>query len=141
MTTDSIKQAASIVAYDMVSFYSGNQTGNVPGYLPPPYYWWEAGAYFGALVNYWFYTGDTSYVDITIQALVHQAGPLGDFMPANQTRDEGNDVCFFLGLSCEKNIDFNASVLSVLSGLLTRARIGPMLLGPDRNDGSRAQLP
>jgi mannan endo-1,6-alpha-mannosidase len=40
----SIKRAASNLAYDMVSYYTGNNTGDVPGNLPSPYYWWEAGA-------------------------------------------------------------------------------------------------
>jgi mannan endo-1,6-alpha-mannosidase len=62
---DSIKQAASTIAHDMLTFYVGNQTGQVPGLLPPPYYWWEAGAMFGSLLDYWYYTGDSQYNDIT----------------------------------------------------------------------------
>jgi mannan endo-1,6-alpha-mannosidase len=42
-------------------------------------------------VDYWFYTGDSTYNDVTLQALVHQAGDNKDFMPQNQTRTEGND--------------------------------------------------
>jgi len=41
---DSIKKAASTVAYDLMSFYTGNHTGDTPGNLPDPYYWWECGA-------------------------------------------------------------------------------------------------
>lgn len=88
---DSVKQAASTIAWDLVKFYTGNNTGDVPGNLPDPYYWWEAGAMFGTLINYWAYTGDTSYNDIIMQAMLHQAGSSGDFMPDNQTRTEGND--------------------------------------------------
>ncbi|EKG17195.1 Glycoside hydrolase family 76 [Macrophomina phaseolina MS6] len=43
---DSIKSAASTIAYGMMKSYTGNQTGQVPGYLPQPYYWWEAGSMF-----------------------------------------------------------------------------------------------
>lgn len=46
----SIKQAASAIAYDMVKYYTGNNTGDVPGNLPNPYYWWEAGAMFVCLL-------------------------------------------------------------------------------------------
>ena len=46
---DSIKQAASTVAYDLMSYYTGNNTGDVPGNLPDPYYWWEAGAMYDDL--------------------------------------------------------------------------------------------
>ena len=41
---DSIKNAAGTIAYDLMSYYTGNNTGDVPGNLPDPYYWWEAGA-------------------------------------------------------------------------------------------------
>ncbi|KAL5365260.1 glycosyl hydrolase family 76-domain-containing protein [Aspergillus floccosus] len=75
----------------MLSFYTGNRPGDNPGNLPDPYYWWEAGAMFNSLVNYWYYTGDDTWNDITIQALLWQAGDTGTFMPTNQTRTEGND--------------------------------------------------
>ena len=41
---DSIKSAASTIAFDLMSYYTGNNTGDVPGNLPDPYFWWEAGA-------------------------------------------------------------------------------------------------
>ncbi|KAI3339774.1 cell wall glycosyl hydrolase [Ustulina deusta] len=88
---DSIKQAASTVAYGLLKYYTGNNTGDTPGNLPDPYFWWEAGAMFGTMVDYWFYTGDESYVDVTTQALLHQVGDDKDFMPTNQTRTLGND--------------------------------------------------
>lgn len=88
---DSIKAAASTVAFGLLKYYTGNNTGDVPGNLPDPYFWWEAGAMFGTMVDYWFYTGDTTYNEVTSQALLHQAGDDRDFMPQNQTRTEGND--------------------------------------------------
>ena len=91
----SVKSAASTVAWELVTWYPGNQTGQTPGLLSGPYYWWEAGAMFGTLIDYWYYTGDTSYNDITTQALLFQASPTEDFMPANQTNDEGNDDQLF----------------------------------------------
>jgi mannan endo-1,6-alpha-mannosidase len=82
----------------MVSFYSGNQSGQIPGLLPPAdaknqngYYWWEAGAMFGALINYWYFTGDTTYNAITTQAILFQRGDDSDFKPQNQTKSLGND--------------------------------------------------
>ncbi|KAK1564260.1 family 76 glycosyl hydrolase [Colletotrichum navitas] len=88
---DSIKSAASTIAYGLVKYYTGNNTGDTPGNLPDPYYWWEAGAMFGTLVDYWWLTGDDSYNAITTQALIHQAGEDNDYMPKNQTLTEGND--------------------------------------------------
>ena len=83
----------------MMSYYTGNNTGDVPGNLPQPYYWWEAGAMFGAMVDYWYYTGDTSYNDVTTQALLFQVGPNNDYMPPNQTKTEGNDDQSFWGMA------------------------------------------
>lgn len=36
---ESIKKAAGRAAYDMMTYYTGNETGDVPGNLPDPYYW------------------------------------------------------------------------------------------------------
>lgn len=46
---------------------------------------------FGALIDYWRYTGDSSYNEATTQAILHQASETRDFMPPNQTKSEGND--------------------------------------------------
>ena len=54
---------------------------------------------FGALVDYQYYTGDKQYNDITMQAMLHQAGPNNDFMPVNQTRTLGNDDQGFWGIT------------------------------------------
>ncbi|KAG5916741.1 hypothetical protein E4U42_007519 [Claviceps africana] len=88
---NSLKSVAATVAYGLMKYYAGNVTGGIPGNLPDPYYWWEAGAMFGTLIDYWHLTGDTSYNEVTMQAMLHQAGPTKDFMPKNQTLTEGND--------------------------------------------------
>ncbi|KXL43002.1 glycoside hydrolase family 76 protein [Acidomyces richmondensis BFW] len=106
-SSESLKSASSTVAYGMMSYYSGNQSGNVPGNLPPPYYWWECGGMFGHMVEYWYYTGDTSYNEATTQALVWQAGSDGSFMPANQTQDEGNDDQVFWGFAAMTAAELN----------------------------------
>lgn len=96
---DSIKSGASTIAYGLLKYYTGNNTGDVPGNLPDPYFWWEAGAMFGTMVDYWFYTGDDTYNEVTTQALLHQVGDDKDFMPQNQTRSEGNDDQGFWAMS------------------------------------------
>lgn len=58
---DSISSNMKDIATNMVNTYEGfvNTPGvGVPGELPQPYYWWEAGAMFGTLMDYWYYTGD-----------------------------------------------------------------------------------
>ncbi|TVY58987.1 Mannan endo-1,6-alpha-mannosidase DCW1 [Lachnellula suecica] len=97
--TASIKSAASTVAYGMMKYYTGNDTGGTPGNLPDPYYWWEAGGMFGTMIEYWYYTGDTTYNDIVEQAMISQIGTDDDYMPTNQTKTEGNDDQGFWGMA------------------------------------------
>lgn len=96
---NSIKSAARTCADGMMSFYKGNLTGGIPGLLPGPYYWWEAGAMFGALIDYWYYTGDTTYNDVTTEALLFQVGPDENYMPPNQSKSLGNDDQAFWGIA------------------------------------------
>lgn len=82
-----------------MQYYTGDEPGDAPGNLPEPYYWWEAGAMFGSLVDYWFYTGDDTWNNATIQGMLHQASPTANFMPDNQTHTEGNDDQGFWGIA------------------------------------------
>jgi mannan endo-1,6-alpha-mannosidase len=99
LKSESIKAASKIVADGMMKYYNGNQTGQTPGNLPQPYYWWEAGAAFGALIDYYYYTGNSEYNDVTTQAMLFQVGPNNDYMPPNQTKTEGNDDQAFWGMA------------------------------------------
>ncbi|KAJ5579544.1 CAZyme family GH76 [Penicillium hispanicum] len=98
-SADSIKKAAKAVATNMMGYYTGMNPGDNPGNLPDPYYWWEAGAMFNALIDYWYFTGDDQWNDITIQGMLWQAGENGAFMPNNQTKTEGNDDQAFWGFA------------------------------------------
>lgn len=82
-----------------MSFYHGNQPGDTPGTLPDPYFWWQAGALWGTMIDYWKYTGDTQYNDITQQALLFQVGPDQNYLPPNVTRFIGNDDQGFWAMS------------------------------------------
>ncbi|KAM7208908.1 mannan endo-1,6-alpha-mannosidase DCW1 [Naviculisporaceae sp. PSN 640] len=104
---DSIKTVASSLAQDLMSLYDGDKPGGTPGLLPPPYFWWEAGALMGALVDYWLYTGDTTWVNVTQEGLLFQTGPNDDYMPLNQTMTEGNDDQGFWGLSVMSAAEYN----------------------------------
>jgi mannan endo-1,6-alpha-mannosidase len=83
----------------MMSYYTGNVSGqyNIPGLLPGAgavgggYYWWEAGAMFGTMIDYWHITGDPAYNEVVSQALLFQVGPNQDYMPPNQSKSLGND--------------------------------------------------
>lgn len=106
-----------------MGYYATGSTGavisGIPGLLTyPPYYWWEAGAMFGQMVDYWYYTGDDTYNDIVKAGMLFQVGNSRDFvrclypkntlpehseqsltpntqMPSNQSKDEGNDDQLF----------------------------------------------
>jgi mannan endo-1,6-alpha-mannosidase len=95
----SIKQASKLIATDLMAYYTGDHPGDTPGNLPSPYYWWEAGAMFGAMIDYWHYTGDSTWNNITTQALLHQVGPDNNYMPPNQSKTLGNDDQGFWGLA------------------------------------------
>ena len=41
---------------------------------------------FGKMIEYWYYTGDTTYNAEVQQAMLHQVGDNNDYMPANQTK-------------------------------------------------------
>ncbi|KAF2635055.1 mannan endo-1,6-alpha-mannosidase DCW1 precursor [Massarina eburnea CBS 473.64] len=98
-STDSIKNAAKLAAAGMTKWYTGYRPGDVAGNLPDPYYWWECGAMFNGLIDYWYYTGDSQYNNITAQGLEHQIGDYNAFMPQNQSKSLGNDDQAFWGMA------------------------------------------
>lgn len=51
------------------------------------------------MINYWYYTDDTTYNEIVKQGMLHQAGPEFDFMPSNQSKTLGNDDQAFWGMA------------------------------------------
>ncbi|KAF1953452.1 glycosyl hydrolase family 76 protein [Byssothecium circinans] len=109
---DQVRGAARNVAEVLVSMYANTQTGvilsGIPGLLTyPPYYWWEAGAMFGQLIDYWYYTGDTQWNDMIRDGIVHQIGEGRNFMPANQSKDEGNDDQLFWAFTAMSAAEYN----------------------------------
>lgn len=90
----------------MMQYYKGNLSGETPGILPGPpdanlgdYYWWEAGAMWGTLIDYWSWSGDSTYNDEIMAAMQWQAGPDKDYQPRNITASLGNDDQAFWGMS------------------------------------------
>ncbi|KAI6093512.1 glycoside hydrolase family 76 protein [Hypoxylon rubiginosum] len=89
----SIRSVASTLAYGTMAWYSGNvtDTPETIAVFPPPHYWWQAGAAWGAMLDYSHYTGDTSYDEVITQALLSQVGPKFDLMAPLHYGSEGND--------------------------------------------------
>ena len=102
-TIASIKNASSIVAKDILTYYHGLDQGQTPGVFEKPYYWWESGAVWGSLVDYWNYTGDAQYVALVQQALLSQVGPDNDYMVPNQTKTEVARSSFLEDI-CERKL-------------------------------------
>ena len=71
-----------------MAYYATNANGTIlsgiPGLLTyPPYYWWEAGAMFGQMIEYWYYTNDTTYNDLVTAGLLFQVGPQANYVRSN----------------------------------------------------------
>ena len=104
-STASVKKAARTIADDMMTYYKGNLTGQTPGLLPHSgeapngYFWWEGGAMFGSLMDYWYFTGDKTYNDVTTEAMLFQVGDSDNYEPTNQSFDLGNDDQAFWAMS------------------------------------------
>ncbi|CEL03842.1 Putative Endo mannanase, GH76 family [Aspergillus calidoustus] len=101
---DTIKDAASKTAYGSMLWYSGNETGQIPGSFPEK--WWEGSALFMSLILYWHYTGDSQYNDLIVQGMQWQAGN-GDYMPSNYSSYLGNDDQFFWGCAAMTAAEVN----------------------------------
>ncbi|KAF5093405.1 hypothetical protein D0Z03_002427 [Geotrichum reessii] len=111
--TASINSGLALLAKGLMDYYNGNDTGKSPGMFSDPYYWWEAGAAWGSMLDYWFYTGDETYNGLLKSSLLYQVGDNWDYMPSNQTTTEGNDDQGFWGITvmaaAEKNFSNPAS--------------------------------
>ncbi|KAF2720195.1 glycoside hydrolase family 76 protein [Polychaeton citri CBS 116435] len=93
-STSSLRNATATLAYGMLSWYSNNESTTDPalvGTLPQPLYWWEGGAMWGSMVDYWAYTNDTSYNPTVNQGILAQVGPNFNFMPPAYYSSLGND--------------------------------------------------
>ncbi|KAL1642985.1 hydrolase 76 protein [Didymella pomorum] len=89
---DSIRSVAKTIASGIVSFYDASQKDDpIPGLFPDPYYWWESGLAFNALIDYSGLMNDSEYNSRISEALQHQLGDYDAFMPPNQTKTLGND--------------------------------------------------
>ena len=83
--------------------YHGNEPGQTPGRFIEPYYWWESGAAWGvcivyslpnitsntldqAMIDYWYYTGDTTWNQLVTDGLLWQVGPAENYMPPNVSK-------------------------------------------------------
>lgn len=138
-----------------MSYYKGNEPGQIPGILPGPppggdYYWWEGGTLWGTMVDYWHWTGDTTWANETQYSLIFQAGPPDNsYQPSNWTLSLGNDDQGFWGISAMLAAEnkFPNPPLPTEPGWLALAQaVFNTQAAPDRHDdacggGMRWQIP
>lgn len=107
--SESIRQAASTMVYDMMTEYKGNLSidGVPPGEFPPPYYWWQSGAAWGSMINYWHFTGDGSYNEIVKQGILYQVGQYNNFIPRAHKQYIGNDDQGFWAITAMQAAEYN----------------------------------
>ncbi|KEZ38781.1 Mannan endo-1,6-alpha-mannosidase [Scedosporium apiospermum] len=152
-TDDEIRASARTLAYDTMLYYHGNETGQTPGILPGPppggdYYWWEGGALWGTMLDYWHYTGDSSYNSVISQALLFQVGEGVDYQPRNHTASLGNDDQGFWGMSAmlAAELNFPNPPSDQPQWLALAQAVWNTQAAPDRHDetcggGMRWQIP
>jgi len=63
------------------------------------------------MIEYWYYTNDTSYTPSVTAAILSQVGTDQDFLPINQTKTEGNDDQGFWGMAAMTAAEVNYSNL------------------------------
>src|SRR5207248_11348346 len=54
---------------------------------------------FMTMIDYWYYTGDSSYNDVVSQGMLFQVGDGKDYKPQNRTKELGNDDQAFWGFA------------------------------------------
>jgi mannan endo-1,6-alpha-mannosidase len=106
----SIKDACSTYAKGLMSYYKNgapNTASEKIGTFPSPdYYWWEAGAIWGGVIEYSTLIGDAAYDDTVVQALVANSGPNKDIILPWMKSQEGNDDQAFWALAFMSALEY-----------------------------------
>ncbi|KAI1213340.1 glycoside hydrolase family 76 protein [Annulohypoxylon truncatum] len=86
----SIKDIAAQVAKGLYIYHDPSSTAG-QFKQPQPWFWWESGSAWNALMDYTMYTGDTTYKADLLSSLAKNVGSNYDFAPAEQANWEAND--------------------------------------------------
>ncbi|KAF7131455.1 hypothetical protein CNMCM5793_004680 [Aspergillus hiratsukae] len=73
----SIRSAAAIAVFNTMSSYTSNRTGEIPGNVGVS--WWQSGVLMDILIQYWYFTGDTSNNPAVDQAMHYHQGENNDY--------------------------------------------------------------
>ncbi|KAH6632186.1 glycoside hydrolase [Chaetomium tenue] len=110
-STSSVKAAAKDVAFDLMSYYKGNQSGEIPGlFTEDVTKWWTNALVWSSMIDYWRYTGDDTYNKVTVEGLIFQSGPSlrQPFIPTNYSISIANDEQGLWGMAAMQaaEVDF-----------------------------------
>lgn len=117
---DSLKSAAKQAAASAVNYYNNRASKLIPGKFDGT--WWEGGAFFTFLINYWHWTGDSQYNDLVTEGMSWQGGPNNDFFTSNYS---SYLVCFRISQSDH---------CIMLTSLFFIGKRRPRILGPGCHD-------
>ncbi|ODV91263.1 glycoside hydrolase family 76 protein [Tortispora caseinolytica NRRL Y-17796] len=96
----SIRNTSSAIASSIMAFYPPYKGIDAAiGVFPRPHYWWQAGAVWGAIIDYWAFVGDDRYNELISEALLSQTGPYNNYMPPAMFAELGNDDQAFWGFA------------------------------------------
>ncbi|SSD58352.1 probable Mannan endo-1,6-alpha-mannosidase DCW1 [Saccharomycodes ludwigii] len=95
----SVVDASELVAQGLMDYYNGLDYGETIGMFTAPYYWWEAGAAWTCMLDYWFILQNDTYNTLINQSLLYQTGEYNNYIPLNQSTTEGNDDQAFWGIA------------------------------------------
>ncbi|KAG7287514.1 hypothetical protein NEMBOFW57_007026 [Staphylotrichum longicolle] len=112
-SSSSVKTAAKDLAFDVMSYYKGNQSGEIIGLIdrePPSgdYYWWNSAVLWSTMIDYWRYTGDDTYNTLAVEGITWQNGGKGNpFMLPNFTATAGNDDYGFWAMAAMQAVELD----------------------------------
>ncbi|PWY88204.1 mannan endo-1,6-alpha-mannosidase [Aspergillus heteromorphus CBS 117.55] len=115
----SIRNAAATASFNTMSNYTSNHTGQIPGYIPDA--WWEGGALFDTLIQYWYFTGDASNNPAVSQGMYWQRGN-DNYMPSNWSSYMSNVDQMAWGLAAMTAAELNYPVETNMSSWQTLAQ-------------------
>ncbi|GKT40515.1 mannan endo-1,6-alpha-mannosidase DCW1 [Colletotrichum spaethianum] len=153
-TRDNIVESSRSLAKDVMTFYHGEEPGNIPGILPGPptfdngdYWWYQGASLWATYLDYWHLIGDDSYADTTSKGMLHQTGPNNDYMPPNFTASLGNDDQCFWGTAALTAAEYDFPNVNGKATWIDLAKaVWNTQASPDRQDetcngGLRWQVP
>ncbi|KAJ5469574.1 hypothetical protein N7539_009192 [Penicillium diatomitis] len=101
----SVKNAASVAANNTIALYNGRNTSDIPGKWAGA--WYPGGVMFDTLINYWYFTGDSTYNKVVSDGMYWQAGNDSDFFPSNYSQSLGNSDQLVWGFAAMSAAEMN----------------------------------